>query len=190
MPRHSLFPNSISINYTANGHSHRQVLPIAAVTPVSTDWAVTLRDDTDINWTAAVDSWVAVMAELYSTADSFDTAELFDYEASDSPAIFLASYNIGVSGTNASPASPWTQTVFPFKATGGNSLRITLIESVTPPDQRESFGSETIADYCGLMEFILGDDDFIITRGGTYPSSSLGYTSKINDKLRKRYFLD
>lgn len=190
MPRHSLFPNSITINYSSNGHPHKQILPIQAVTPAGGSWNVTQRDDSDIDWKDAVDNLVALYAPLFTSADSFDTAELFDYEATEAPAIFLASYTIGVVGTGIGTTQDFNQAVFPFKATGGTSLRLTLMESTIVEDSRASYGGIVLADICDLLDFILGDTDFIITRGGTFPTSSLGVTSKENDKLRERYFLD
>jgi len=190
MPRHSLFPNSIHLKYTSNGHSHRQVLPIAAVTPSGASWDVTLRDSTAVDWKAAIDSYVAVLLDFFGTTDSIDSAELYDYEATDSPGIFMAAYDIGEAGTSVSAATDFTQIVFPFKALGGFSLRLSLMETIFEPDLRVSYGGDADARTIALMDFVLGSSDFIITRGGTYPSTSLGHTSKINDKLRERYFLD
>jgi len=187
MPRHSLFPNSITINYTSNGHAHKQILPIDAVTPSGASWNVTLRDDSAIDWKDAVDSYVLVMKPFFPAAASIDSADLFDYEATNSPAIFLDSYAIGVAGTDGGSAKPWIQVVMPFKAPGGTSLRLTYVETVIEEDVKHTYSSA--ADpFCGLFDFLLGADDFIITRGGTFPSVSLGYVSKENDKLRKRYF--
>lgn len=188
MARHSLFPNSILIKYTSNGHAHRQMLPISAITPVGDSWTVPQRDGGDIDWTAAVDLWAAVIADFFFTGDSIDSAELYDYEASESPGIFLASYDISLAATGANAIVPWSQVVFPFKASGGFSMRTTLMECALTLDEKNSFGGTTIPWFCGLMEFIMSDDDFIITRGGTFPSSTLGYVTKENDKLRKRYF--
>lgn len=190
MPRHSLFPNSISITYTSNGHTHKQVLPVKAVTPVGASWTLETRDASDIDWKTAVDAYALLMAEFLDTASSIDYAELFTYEATDSPAEFLAAHSIAQAGLHASAAQDFVQFVMPFKAIGGNSLRLTIMEGSNPEDIRESFGGSTSPEFCGMAEFILSDDDWIITRGGTFPNTSLGYTTKINDKLRERYFLD
>lgn len=190
MARHSLFPNSITINYTSNGHAHKQVLPISAVRFDDPGWSLLQRDGTYIEWTAGVDAYVVLLADLLDTSSSIDSAELFDYEATESPAIFLDAYEIGEPGTDIGTASEWDQVVMPFKATGGTSLRLTIMEGTIPPDLRETLGGTTIPQFAALAGFILGDDDWIITRGGTFPQISLGFTSKENDKLRERYFLD
>lgn len=189
MARHSLFPNSITINYTSNGHAHKQVLPIAAITPAGDSWELTQRDDGLIEWTAAVDAWGLLLADFLPLSASVDSADLFDYEATDAPASFLASHSIALTGTSAFEAVANAQAVMPFKSTGGNSLRLTVMEGIYDPDVRQTFAASTLAEFCAIAEFLLSDDDWIITRGGTFPTSSLGITTKENDKLRKRYFL-
>ena len=190
MARHSLYPNSITINYTTNGHSHKQVLPIKQVSFTDPGWTVQVRVGSNIEWGAAVDQYALLMAGLIADTDSIDSAELFSYEATDAPGIFLDAHPIDQVGVNIGTAQPWTQLVMPFKTTGGTQLRLTVLEGVTGSDAKNTFAAETDALLCDYMEYILGDDDFIITRGGDFPLVSLGWTSKINDKLREKYFLD
>lgn len=187
MPRHSLFPNSITINYTSNGHSHKQILPIGLAVPAGASWTIPQRDSGTIDWKDAVDAYAALLAPFFDSSASIDSADLFDYEATDAPAIFLDSYAIGIAGSDGGSVKPYIQVVNPFKAPGGTALRLTLVETVIEEDVKNTYSSA--ADpFCDLYDFILGADDWIITRGGTYPTVSLGYVTKENDKLRKRYF--
>lgn len=190
MARHSLFPNSITINYTSNGHSHKMVLPVAAISGSAPGWLLTARNDSAVDWRDAVDDFAVLMAAMMDDADSVDSADLYTYEATDGPAEFLASHVIGQSGTSVSATKPWVQVVFPFKAPGNTQLRLTVMEGVMDPDDRQTFASSAYAPACAIMEFILGSDDWIITRGGDYPTTALGFTTKINDKLRKAYLLN
>lgn len=187
MARHSLFPNSITINYTSNGHTHKQQLPVGAVTPSGSSWTLPTRSGGSVDWKTAVDALVVLTKPFFPAAASLDSADLFDYEATDAPASFLDSHAIGVAGTDAGTVKPWIQTVMPFKAIGGTILRFTLVETVIEADVKHTYAGSA-APFCALMDFILGSSDWIITRGGTFPSVSLGYVTKINDKLRKRYF--
>jgi hypothetical protein len=189
MARHSLFPNSITINYTSNGHPHKQVLPIGAITGSSPAWEVPLKAGAPMDWRDAVEIYAAVFAQLFSDVDSIDSADLFTYEATDSPAEFLASHPLNQAGLNIAAAQPWTQIVFPFKSIGGNSLRLTAVEQVNPADLKGTFAATINAEICQYLEWVLSDDNFIITRGGTFPTVSLGYTTKVNDKLRRRYLV-
>jgi len=189
MPRHSLFPNSITIHYTANAHNHAQVLPIGVIAGSAPGWTVPVRVGSPVDWRDAVDALAALYAILLPTTASVDYAELFTYEATDAPAEFLAAHVIDVAGVSGGSSAPFVQTVMPFKALGGTSLRFTLLETIISANIHVPFsglpgGLDDIAD------FILSDDDWIITRGGDYPSVSLGATTKVNDKLRKRYLLD
>lgn len=190
MARHSLFPNSITINYTTNGHSHKQVLPVGVVGGSSPGWTVPVRVGSPIDWRTAVEQYALVMAGLISDADSIDSAELYTYEATDAPAEFIGAHPIDQVGLSIGAAQPFVQIVMPFKAVGGTSLRLTVLEGVTGEDAKNSFAAETDVLLCDYLEYVLGDDNFIKTRGGDFPIISLGWTSKTNDKLREKYFLD
>lgn len=189
MARHSLFPNSITIHYTSNSHDHNMTLPVGAVAGTAPGWTLPVKTGAPVDWRTAVDDFAALLADLLSASSSVDYAELFTYEATGSPAEFLAAHTIDLAGTAAGAAVAYVQTLFPFKAIGGNSLRLTLLESTEGADRHEPY-SAMFAEEKAIADFILSDDDWLLTRGGTYPSVSLGVTTKVNDKLRKRYLLD
>lgn len=189
MARHSLFPNSITIHYTTNGHDHLMTLPTGVVAGSAPGWTLPVKSGSPVDWRTAVEDLATLLAPLIVTASSIDYAELFTYEATGSPAEFLAAHVIDQAGSNVGSPVPFVQAVFPFKAVGGNSLRFTLLESVK--------GANVHLPYTGITDgfevipdFILSDDNWIKTRGGEFPNVSLGLTSKVNDKLRKRYLLD
>lgn len=190
MPRHSLFPNSVTLHYTTNDHDHTMVLPTGAVSGSAPAWLLPTRDASTVDWRTAVEAFAVLLASLMDDVDSVDYAELFTYEATGSPAEFIAAHTIDQLGTSAAIAQAWVQAVFPFKSIGGNSLRLTLLEGIIIKDQHVPYSGLADADLEALVDFILGDDDWIITRGGTFPQVSLGMTTKTNDKLRERYLLD
>lgn len=189
MPRHSLFPNSITIHYTTNSHDHLMSLPVGVVAGTAPGWTLPVRSGSPVDWRDAVDDLATLLAPLIVTADSIDYAELFTYEATGSPAEFLAAHVIDQSGSNVGSPVAFCQAVFPFKAIGGTSMRFTLLESVAGANQHLPY-SAVGSGFEAIPDFILSNDDWIITRGGDYPSVSLGMTTKVNDKLRKRYLLD
>jgi len=190
MARHSLFPNSVTINYTTNGHAHKQVLPTGVVAGSAPGWTLPVRTGSPLDWRTAVEQYAALLAGIISDADTIDSAELYTYEATNSPAEFLAAHPLDIAGGNLGSPVEFSQAVFPFKAIGGTQLRLTVLEGVNPEDYKNTFAGESDPDNCALMTYILGDDDFIKTRGGDFPLISLGITTKENDKLRKRYFLN
>jgi len=189
MARHSLFPNSITIHYTSNAHGHAMVLPVGVVAGSAPGWTLPVRVGSPVDWRDAVDDFALLLAPVFDTGSSIDYAELFTYEATDSPAEFLAARTLDVAGTNVGSAQPFVQAVFPFKALGGTSLRLTMLESVAGANVHVPYTS-IVSGYSDIADFILSDDDWIITRGGDFPFVSLGMTTKVNDKLRKRYLLD
>ena len=190
MARHSLFPNSVTILYTTNGHAHRQVLPVGAVAGSAPGWTLPVRVGSPIDWRTLVAQYALVMSGLISDADTIDSAELYTYEATDAPAEFLAAHPLDQAGTSVNAPVEFSQIVMPFKAVGGTSLRLTVLEGVTGEDAKNSFAAETDGGLCDYLEYVLGDDNFIKTRGGDFPIISLGWVSKENDKLRKKYFLN
>lgn len=190
MPRHSLFPNSITYHYTTNGHPHNMTLPVGVVAGSAPGWTLPTRDGGTVDWRTAVDAFAALLAEVMNTGDSIDYAELFTYEATNSPAEFLASHPIDIAGGSASAPVEFAQAVLPFKAIGGTSFRLTLLEFIMAIDEKRSYAGLDSAELTAIVDFILSDDDWIITRGGTFPLVSLGMTTKINDKLRKHFLLD
>lgn len=190
MARHSLFPNSVTINYTSNGHQHKQVLPTGVVAGTAPGWTLPTKGGTPVDWRTAVADYAAIMADLLDTSSSVDSAELYTYEATNSPAELLAVEPLDVAGTGLFSAVPFAQAVFPFKALGGTSVRPTLLESIIAVNQKYPFAAATDPPIVAYMEFFLSDDDWVITRGGDFPTISLGLTSKTNDKLRERYLLD
>lgn len=188
MAKHSLYPGYVKIAYTSNGHPHLQVLPIGDdPTPVGDSFTIPTRGSGAVDWQTAVTSFVTLEAALMDDAASFNSAELYNFEAFPGPADFLQGMTLDVSGTDPSAPVPYAQIVFPFKAAASAAVRPSLMESVVPVDQHVSYAAST-GDFTTLMDFILSDDDWIVTRGGSFPTVSLGYVTKTNDKLRKRYF--
>lgn len=188
MARHSLFPGFIKITYTSNTHVHHQVLPIGAdPTPVGDSFTIPTRGSGAVDWTVAVDEWAALLAGILCGEASIDLAELYNFEAEPGPADFLQAYEVAVVGTHGGTAVPFAQAVFPFKGAGGTSLRVTILEGSEPPEIHVPVSGLGGADLA-LVNFVLSDDDFIVTRAGGFPSVSLGMVTKTNDVLRKRYF--
>ena len=190
MARHSLYPGFIRIVYTSGGHPHHQVLPVNAdPTPVGASFTIPTRGGTPVDWQTAVTAYATLLAAMLDDASSVDYAELYNFEAEPAPADYLATYPLGVSGTSAFAAVPLTQVVFPFKGAGGLSCRPYVMEGVTSADMRQTYAATTDAAFLAFMNFVLGASDWIAMRGGGFPTAALGWVSKVNDQLRKRYFV-
>ena len=189
MPSHSLYPGFIRLHYTSNGHPHRQVLPVNAdPTPSGDSYTIPTKASGSVDWQTAIAAWAALVAANLDTDSSVDFAELYNFEAFPGPGDFLQAVAIGIAGTAAGANTPFSQIVFPFKGVGGLSLRPYIMEQVTAPDQKGFLASDMFAGRVDLMNFVLSDDDWIALRGGGFPTVSLGWVSKVNDQLRKRYF--
>lgn len=188
LARHSLFPGFIKFRYTSNTHVHHQVLPIAAdPTPSGDSYTIPKRSGGSVDWQDAADAWAILLAALLGDDGSVELAELYNFEAEPGPADFLAAHPLDVAGSGGGAAVPWVQVVMPFKGVGGTQLRITTLEGNTPANIHDPY-SILAPPYTTMIDFVLGADDWIVTRAGGYPTVSLGLITKINDQLRKRYF--
>jgi len=190
MPRHSLYPGFIRIHYTSNTHPHVQVLPINAdPTAVGDSFTIPTRGSGAVDWQDATDAYAILLAAFLDGAASVDYAELYNFEADPAPADFLASHPLNVAGSGAGSPVEWSQVVMPFKGLAGASVRPYVMEGLTPVDTKQSFAAIDSPTFCNYLEFILSADDWVAMRGGGFPLVSLGYVSKTNDQLRKRYFV-
>jgi len=188
MPRHSLFPGFIKISYTANLHPHVQVLPVNAdPTAAGGSFTIPTRGGAPVDWQDAVMAWCTLLAPEFDTAASFDTAEIYNFEASPGPADFLQGMTVGVAGTNVSAPANFGQAVFTFKGLAAAAVRPTINESTIPVDQKIPYASLGASEQA-IVDFILGDDDWIAMRGGGFPTLFKQLVTKTNDKLRKKYF--
>jgi fluoride ion exporter CrcB/FEX len=75
------------------------------------------------------------------------------------------------------------------RAAAGGMLRLYLMETTFPVDLRSDFPSGN-ADADALAGYFLLGACIIYARNGAKVILPLRYTTKINDALRKRYFLD
>lgn len=188
MAKHSLYPGFVKIHYTSNAHPHVQVLPIGDdPTPSGDSFTIPTRGSGAVDWQTAVTDFVTLEAALMDDASNFSSAEIYNFEAFPGPADFLQGFSLNIDGTAAGAAVAYAQMVMPFKGTASSAVRPSLMESVEPTDTRYSYADAGVPERA-ILDYILGDDDWIVTRGGSFPTVSLGFVTKINDKLRKRYF--
>jgi len=189
MAKHSLYPGFVKLTYTSNGHVHHQVLPIHATPTASGDsYTLETKGSGAVEWVAAATAWATLLAVFLDPTANFSQAELFTLEATTAPADFLQGASIDVDGTNESPIVPFSQMVFPFKGVAGVSMRPYLMEGIESVDQHVSYAAAGVADKA-IMDFVLSDDAWMCTRGGAFPTVALGWVTKTNDELRKRFFV-
>lgn len=188
MAKHSLYPGFVKVHYTSNAHPHVMVLPINAdPTPSGDSYTIPTRSSGAVDWQDAVTALVTLLAPMFDGASNFSAAELYNFEAFPAPADFLQGFSLDVDGSSDDPAVAYAQLVMPFKGVGSTAVRPSLMECVIPTDVHSSYADAGVSEKA-ILDFILSADDWIVTRGGGFPTVSLGYVTKINDKLRKRYF--
>lgn len=187
--RHSLYPGFIRLFYTSNGHSHRQVLPVQPNTPAA-GTALKLHDGSvgAGDWTDDITEWVSLVKVFFHTADNFDSAELWTLASPTADPIFRETFSLGIAGTNAGADTPAGQGVLTFRGNEGERSLIYLMEGVISSSLRQAYADFDSATKA-LADFVTAPDGWIFGRDNNYPIATLNFTGKVNDQLRKKYFL-
>lgn len=189
MASHSLYPGFVKLHYTSNTHPHVMVLPVIPGL-VGSVWTVSKVLGGVYNpWTDAIDAFVIILKALLNTADTIDSADLYQLASPTSVPVFRSTYLIGVNGTQSTATVPWEQMVWTFRNDDGGHLKVYLMEGVFPLNYRKTYsaaGSTAVA----LFDFVMSGAGFIFSRDEGIPIAPIFVTTKENDALRKRYLLD
>lgn len=189
MARNSLYPGFVRINYHANGHRHSLVQPVSPAL-VAGVWTLNKPDGGSYNpWTLGVTAFVTIMKAIYDPAAVIDNAELFTLASPTASPVFEDAVTLNISGTEAAAPVPWGQLVFTLRLAGGGIMRPYFMESTVPVDQRIAPGSWA-ADFAGNGAFYLTSANYVWGRELAAPIVGIWATSKTNDELRRKDFLD
>lgn len=188
MAKHSLYPGFVRLHYTTNGHAHVMVQPVIP-TPSGASWQLGLVAGGEVDpWTNGIDDFVTVLFPLLKTTDHIDSADLYTMATADATPLFRETYSIGVDGTSASANLPFGQLVFVYRSSVGNTYRNYIMEPPTANDERGGLG-DLSGDTLTYAGFFLSGASYVFSRDGGRPLAMTHFTSKINDKLRKKFLL-
>lgn len=187
MTVNSLAPGYVVFNYTSNGRSHKQVLPVNPVAPAGP--STLLRDSSGASqaWTSFVADWVLLLKDCFNTGSSIDSAEMWTQASPTSVPILQDTTTIGVAGTSASADVQDEQTVLTFRTSNGSRMLVKLIEAIFPVDVVRSgplYGGVT--EWAAFASYLTGSSACVWSRGGAYATSSIKGVTKTNDSLRKK----
>lgn len=190
MGRNSLFPGFIKLFYHTNGHQHTQVLPVKP-TPSGTTFAVEkIGGGTYDPWTSAMDAYALILKALIKTTDIIDYAELYTMASETSNPLFRENYSIAVAGTSSVADVPWQEAVFVWRTAAGGVLRSYIMENSFTVDQRFIGNASMGTAGNAYRDLFTSSAGFVFGRDGSAPIALASMTTKINDKLRKKFFLD
>lgn len=190
MAANSLSPGYVVFNYTSNGHTHKQTVPVIPVAPAGP--ATNLRDSSGASqlWTSFTADWVLLLKPFFHTTDSIDSAEMWTQASPSSVPLLQDTQSIGAAGTSASPDVPWSQLKMSFKTTLGGKAFVQLMEGITGADSKllpPTYGGAT--GIAAFLSYLTGASACPVGRDGAYIARAVLAVSKINDTLRKKYLV-
>ena len=172
-------PYGIQIKYLTDGIEHVQNINCDVTNspePGETFDNITVRtkDGGSKDLDTAVDEWVALLAPFISDDSEFTVADLFEYTPDSFERRWIASYSLGVDGTNVSPHTPAGEYVFTFRTYEGGVMQIRLEEGPIGTAGRFAMGAYGSGTPLGdLRLYLIGDGGWIIARDTSYPVQGL-----------------
>lgn len=187
MASNSLYPGFIRLVYTGNAHLHIQTIPIISIDPSGGSYNIGLRGGTQDLWTDAIVDYITVAKPFLAAADDFVSASLWEVPTIGADPIFLEETMLGIAGTGGTAVAN-SQTVITFRTNQGGLYRWYLMEGsnavdviVNPP-----FAGAAAT----FVAYMVGATSLVAGRDGGLLTSAVRYVTKINDALRKKYFLN
>jgi hypothetical protein len=183
----SLYPGFVKLLYTSNGHNHVMTLPVIPVLDTGV-WKLTRRDATLQAWGAAITAFAAYIQPFLAAADIITGAELFTLASPTASPIFQDGIALALHGSSGTTDVQWSEFVMTFRAAAGGLLKFYIMETHYPIDLKSGFPSgNTDAD--ALAGYPLLSAGVVFARNGQKVLLPIRYTTKINDALRKKFFL-
>lgn len=186
MAVNSLSPAFIRLRYTVATVQHTMTLPTSingTITPgVSPN--LNARNSPVGSFTAFIENFSGILDACFSTDCTLDNAELWSQpEPTDNP-IWVYTAALNNPGDSGTPYVRAEQMVFTFRSNLGGLLRIYLMETFIPPNQTQT-AAQLTSPWSTLVNYVIGDYNFIKCRDNGWPILSLGWKSKTNDVLRR-----
>jgi hypothetical protein len=101
---------------------------------------------------------------------------------------FRQAVDISLAGTSVADSLLYGRFTFTYRSAGGNLLRNVLMEAAIGDysfeGQPPTYGDSAVA---ALINYLTGDDGWIVARDGTYPVNCIRVLGKYDDAMRRRY---
>lgn len=187
----SLAPGFLVLNYTFNGLTHRQTLPVVPINPeVGSVPNLQAKTGSAVSAQTFITDWVNLLRPVFSTTVTFNGWEVYSKPTPESDPLLLwgddfITNNVGTNAGTTRAAAQWCAT---FRTIGGGLLKIYLMETVYDPNTRVSVRAGLAAPEGPIYTYVLGNSCCIVGRDGTFPAFGRFRTTKTNDALRKKRF--
>jgi hypothetical protein len=117
---------------------------------------------------------------------TLDTADFWSQPTPEDDPVWIYSHSLDDDGTSAGSAITAQQQVFTFRTDLGGLYRFYIMEGAVLANLALSYAAMG-ADSKALADYILGATSWLYGRDGGEPLVSLGYKTKYNDVLRRRW---
>lgn len=188
MVKNSLAPGFVRIFYQTVYATvpmvHRQTIPCLPSPGTLGGWEVARRNGSLANWNTAVLELVTVMKAIMHTSSTFQYAELWTQADENSEPVYRENYDITVAGSSATGTVRAVQRVLSFRSTENGRMKLTLLETIQPPDQRAAYSGLGSQDKA-IVDYMLDPACWVVARDGGYANTFAFATSKTNDALRR-----
>ena len=186
-------PYEVRIFYTVNFFEHVQKLSCNLVADPDPgdpfdEIDVYESDGSSNPLDASVDSWVALLLPLMSSADAeINRAELWKITPLSYDGSYISSYDISEAGTSGSGYVVAAEMIFTFRTINGGIMKIHIEEGVTLPGQSAVLG-DIGANHQALANYVTGSTGWMWARDNSYASVFLKLHPGQNEAVfKKRY---
>lgn len=186
-------PYEVRIQYTVADRVHVQKLNCVVISSPDfvEDWSTKYfgnRGGTSTLMNTAVDTWVALMADLVNeNLATIDYAELWKYQPGTNIAAYAGAYDISAPGEATIATAALTQAIFGFRTLEGNNMSIQIMEGVRLAGARVTYPNMNAQEQA-LVDHCLSNDMVWLARDTSFPLAFRHLLVGQNEALFKRLY--
>ena len=184
-------PYEVELQYGTAAPYHKMRLNLSmslegAVGAPFSAYSVVTRTGGIVALDVAVNAWVDLIKTQFGATVNFPVATLFKYVPNSNEKNFRSIMNVAKVGTGAA-VQPQHQSTLTFITQEGNNMRIVLLEDASNANTRIPIDDSSAA-VKAIADFVVGVNNWIKARDGSYPIGKLNYSGGQNEALFNRAF--
>lgn len=191
----SLFPCSVTINYTNAYARHKMTIPLTEWSPVSGGHVAGTNlawDETQVDTDTMIQGLVDLLKVFQPTDCTFTDYTISTYASFTDTGVPRVSKTLTTAVGTGGAVIPASQATYNFKTTGYKPFKIVLLDTRVSSDfgPLSALASPANDDEIALRDFIIDDSNAFMGRQNEQPTILTRVTYTLNEKLRKSYRLD
>jgi hypothetical protein len=190
MAIHAMGPYFMKLHYTAADRQHVLNFNVIATGTAGDPETYNLYNFTETPGSPAtmIGLLVAVLKPAFHSSGGFNSWELLHKATPEARPEWCAGGVISNgAGTCVGLTSVGVQASYSFHTRGGSRLRVQLMETAHEYNLIRQYGDLEGQSYDkALVDWLLGEDNFMVGRDGTFPGGFISLSTKLNDVLQKK----